>query len=373
MSTASPWRTPPSEAARIELSHDGRNLLCASVDWRRGEAVLGSADHAVYAIDLARRSNARTLHTKTGHREWVTAVCHLADGRVASGGMDARICLWSTAGLACSTLEGHAGSVAALAPVPAAPAALLSAGYDKRLIAWDCGSGRHARPCQQHVMAGHAAPVLQLAVGRDGAAASADRDGCLLRWDLQAGAPLGRPVQAHAGHCTALAWWAHGGNSGSSSAGAGPAPLLLSGGQDGAVCLWDGRTAARQAAVAAHADGVGRGAVGSLHAGLAAAPHIVVSTGADGAVRGLDARRALQPAWAIALPDFPYCAAAAPDGGLLFVGCGNGSVLAVDTAAGAAAYSLPTVGRGAAVRSLDVGADLLVAGCDDGSVALYAV
>ena len=30
------------------------------------------------------------------------------------------------------------------------------------------------------------------------------------------------------------------------------------------------------------------------------------------------------------------------------------------------------VGRGAAVRTLDVGHQLLVAGCDDGSVALFA-
>ena len=269
--------------------------------------------------------------------------------------------------------------MSALAAMLTAPAALLSAGYDKKVIVWDCGSCRNARPHQQRVLAGHGAPVLQLAVGRAGEAATGDRDGCLLRWDVEAGAPLGRPVQAHAGHCTALAWWADGssssgGGGAAAAAAAGPpsTPLLLSGGQDGAVCLWDGRTRQRQAAVAAHAAPGGRGAVGSIHAGLGA-PHTVVTAAADGAVKGLDARHGLQSAWSVPLPDFPYCAAAAPSGAALFVGCGDGSVLVLDATAGSAAYSLPAVGRGAAVRTLDVGDELLVAGCDDGSVTLYTV
>lgn len=61
---ASPWRTPPAEVARLQLSAD-RNLLCASVDWRRGEAALASADHALLLLlrrPVAPRQGAHALH-----------------------------------------------------------------------------------------------------------------------------------------------------------------------------------------------------------------------------------------------------------------------------------------------------------------------
>ena len=61
--------------------------------------------------------------------------------------------------------------------------------------------------------------------------------------------------------------------------------------------------------------------------------------------------------------------AAAP-GGMLFVGCGDGSVAAVDAGSGALRYALTAATS--AVRSLHASADLLVAGCDDGSAVLFS-
>lgn len=362
------WRLPPPTAP-VRISLSDRNILCASVDWQWQEAVLGSTDHALYALDLrcGRRRKARTLYGRAGgHTEWVSAVCHLPGGRVASGGLDSRVWLWPPAGTACtpancSALEGHGGSVAALAPVPAAPSCLLSAGYDKRLLCWDC-SGRGKR---QQALEGHRAPVLQLAAA--GAwAASGDRDGGLVCWDLAAGKPVGGLLQAHTGHCTALEWWDGGSSSGagSSSDGGGSEPrLLLSGGQDGAVKLWDARTG-EQAAMAAHARPAGRGAVGSI----VPLGHLLLTAGADCTVHGWDSRRSLQPAWeALQLPDFPYCAASC--GSTLFVGCGDGSIAAVDAASGRLLYTLRAAA--AAVRTLAASADLLIAGCDDGSAVLF--
>lgn len=364
---ASAWRQQPA-AAPTAISLTNRNVLCVSVDWARQEAVVGTADHALYTVDLRRWRKARQLYSKAaGHGEWVSAVCHLPDGRIASGGLDSQIWLWPAAGSACTAancrrLEGHAGSVAALAPVPAAPTCLLSAGYDKSVLCWDVsGRGR-----QQHVMAGHRAPVLQL-VAAGGSAASGDRDGCLARWDVAAGKAVGGLVQAHAGHCTALAWW---GGSGSSEGGSGSsreggsgsteAPLLLSGGQDGAVKLWDARCR-QQAAVAAHASPKGCGAVGSI----VCMGGLVLTAGADGTMRGLTS--SLQLAWEpVKLPDFPYCAASC--GAMLFVGCGDGSIVAIDAPRGSLCWSVRAAGS--AVRTLDASGGLLIAGCDDGSVLL---
>lgn len=45
----------------------------------------------------------RQLYNKrNGHSEWVTCVQHLADGRIASGGMDSKICLWNKSGTTCA-------------------------------------------------------------------------------------------------------------------------------------------------------------------------------------------------------------------------------------------------------------------------------
>jgi hypothetical protein len=37
----------------------------------------------------------RELFSKNyGHSEWVTTCAHLTDGRLLSGGMDSKLCLW---------------------------------------------------------------------------------------------------------------------------------------------------------------------------------------------------------------------------------------------------------------------------------------
>lgn len=398
------WQQPPSLAARLQLSE--RNLLCASVDWGRQEAVLGSADHAAYSLDLAQRTKRRTLYTKAaGHREWVTAVAHLPEGRVATGGQDAAIWLWggpssggrpagearAAAAAACTAtrLEGHTAPVSQLEALPAAAAtaeggALVSASYDKRVIVWACGggssgsaSGGSARPRQLQVLSGHRAPVLQLRLaGR--LAASGDRDGAVQRWDLAAGAALGRPLPAHNGHCTALEWWDTGGCSDSGSCSTATVQqaslLLLTGGQDGCVRAWDSRQGGQAAPLwqaAAHAGPAGRGAVGSIVAGLpGGAAHLVATAGADCTVQGLDSRRGLEAAWVAQLPDFPYCLAATA--GMLLVGCGDGTVAALDAASGEQRWSIAA--SSSAIRTLHASAygGVVLAGCDDGSAVIYA-
>jgi WD40 repeat protein len=76
-------------------------------------------DHAVYEVDVKTCKKLRTLYTKThGHKEWVTKVRCLPDGRVLSSGMDSLICLWDARGTRCSALEGHNGSGAFYTLVP---------------------------------------------------------------------------------------------------------------------------------------------------------------------------------------------------------------------------------------------------------------
>jgi hypothetical protein len=107
-------------------------------------------------------------------------------------------------------------------------------------------------------------------------------------------------------------------------------------------------------------------------AGGAATAGAVATAGADGRLCALEPRASLAMRGApLALPDFPYCAAAA--GGLAFCGCGDGSVVVSDLAAPAGGGELYRLRAGAAaVRAVEVGAGCLVAAGDDGEVVCFA-
>lgn len=402
---------------------------------------------------------------RVGHREWVTCVAHCADGRPATGGMDSRILLWDAAnGAAATELVGHAGSVSALAafgPTHASSGLLLaSASYDKTIRIWGAASGgtpraigsasseseseafagkppalRRAasrvkvlskRPAGGGVasvatLAAHAAPVLTLA-RRGVFLASGDRGGAAALWDASSASLVAKWDGAHRGHCVSAcfvdagpggcsshespgaeeeaespggAYSSH--HPGSSSA----PPLLLTGGQDGAVRAWDARQRRPAAETWAHARAGGAGAASELkqlRPGARGAPADgfarVASAGADGRVCALDPRAGFAVVGdAVALGDFAYCLDVVEGSGLAVVGTGAGDVHVVDVEGGGGAkekapenagegggggfprtlYALGAT-RGGACRAVVADAEggrLVVAG-DDGAVATYA-
>jgi len=76
------------------------------------KAVFGSADHGLKEASVRAGRVVRTLYTKkSGHTEWVTTVSHCEDGRVVSGAMDGKLCLWAASGNTCFDLTGHLGSI----------------------------------------------------------------------------------------------------------------------------------------------------------------------------------------------------------------------------------------------------------------------
>ncbi len=92
-----------------------------------------------------------------------------------------------------------------------------------------------------------------------------DRSGTVMVWDLTAGAASWSAHKAHAGHVTALGWLQRskdGGHAQHSS------DMLLTGGQDGALKVWDGRGGNCVATVPnLHNNDRGKGAVGNITAG----------------------------------------------------------------------------------------------------------
>lgn len=199
-------------------------------------------------------------------------------------------------------------------------------------------------------------------------------------WDLAAGSSSWGVAAAHQGHITALTWqqyndatvlpMQHTGAASSrdnSEAGSCSGSCVLTGGQDGLVRVWDGRTGTCTAEQAVHVDKRGKGAVGSIVTGCGRNGRLVVTAGADMTMRLLDPALSYMPIHTVALTDFPYSLAAV--GELVVCGCGDGSVHVLDVDNGDTLYAL---GAGkAAIRALEVAPDRLVCSGDDGYVISY--
>ncbi len=168
------------------------------------EVVLAGTDHALYCVDLLSARVTRRLYAaRHGHAEWVTCVAALTDGsgRVVSGGMDSKVCVWSSRGVGAVELLGHSASVS---DVRVAGALVASASYDKSVRLWDA-TGAALAALQEH-----SAPVLclSLAAGEEGSAlrlASGDRGGELVTASVGTALRRERRVRAHEGHVTAVA------------------------------------------------------------------------------------------------------------------------------------------------------------------------
>ncbi len=197
-------------------------LMCSSINWSAGEVVVGSADHALYVVDVQTGKKRRTLYTKTaGHAEWVTTCQYLPDGRIISGGMDSLLCLWEANSNRCQQLTAHAAPISVVDISPGTNTA-VSASYDKSVRVWDVASRRAS---ESSCLTGHAAPVLQLVCGNGDNLISGDRGGTVIMWGLTTGSTTSKLKDAHAGHVTALAWQ-HDTNGGCTD-------TFFSGGQDG--------------------------------------------------------------------------------------------------------------------------------------------
>ena len=183
-----------------------------------------------------------------------------------------------------------------------------------------------------------------------------------------ASACFSRSLGSHRGHTTAISSFHHAASAASSASPRSPSPLLISGGQDGHVKVWDVRAkAAAVADVAAHCSEAGSGAVHSVR--TCSELQLVVTAAADKGVCVLEPRRSFAPLYRLdAHDDFPYSLHVA--GSLCLSGDGAGMLLVHDLRDGRLLY-----GMGAnrhAVQALAATRDRLVAVGDDGNLMLYA-
>ncbi len=160
------------------------------------------------------------------HEGGINAMTLTPDGRLlATGGNDARICLWDLAsGLCVYTLEGHELAISALA-ISADGRTLASSSWDQTLRLWDL---RSATPRQQ--LQATQREVTALAIAPDPQSPeqsmliSAGRDAVLNLWNIATGKAIVQ-FKDHATAIEAIALSPH-------------QPFLASGDAEGRVNIW---------------------------------------------------------------------------------------------------------------------------------------
>jgi cytochrome c len=168
-------------AARAQLSGHGGPVRALAISPDGKSVLSGSFDTSAIRWSLATESAEQVLRF---HSDAVNAVIFLQDGRMATGGADARIAIW-TAGRQQpdEILEGHRAPIVGLA-VSADGSTLASASWDSSVRLWPLHSGA------KRVLQGHSQNVNGVAFAPDGKSlVSVGYDLTLRIWPLPDGPP----------------------------------------------------------------------------------------------------------------------------------------------------------------------------------------
>lgn len=203
------WRPGATTPTAVLRGHTASVLALAEPT--PGTLWSASRDRTIRRWQLGARPAA--LDSRVAHRGAALCLAALPDGRVASGGADGRIELWSAAGESEGALGGHDGWVWALATLPGGR--LASASEDGSIRIWRLADraclATWAHPARRSMQA-----LVSLS---DGALISGAQDGSVHRW-LDGASTL---VRQHRGWVRALAWL--------------PDGLLASGSEDDTIQL----------------------------------------------------------------------------------------------------------------------------------------
>lgn len=81
---------------------------------------------------------------------------HAEDGRIVSGGMDSKICLWDRNSTNCVDAVGHRGSISCIG---AMHECIVSSSYDKTVRLWKASK---SKATEMGCLESHKSPVLAL-------------------------------------------------------------------------------------------------------------------------------------------------------------------------------------------------------------------
>lgn len=367
------WYDGPASAAGRTFDASDSNLLCmdvlvppCSIDGGRAASspalcVVGSADHGLKVFDLATMRDVKSLFTKTcGHTDWVTSCRFLTDRRVLSGGMDAKLCLWSdvTRGgpARCVDLLGHTGSISQVDVSEQGDRAIaMSASYDRTLRLWELSSVGGGR--EVGCLAGHKGSVTQFS-WCETQVLSGDRQGTVKLWDVMT-AQCHTTASSKRGQIGALGHLVH----------PDMGHLVMFGDQGGVLTVLDARAPPKSKPVFQEELHPG-GMVTFIRAPAAAAvaAPLIITCGADKRIVARDVRQNYAEVYVLRdHDDFVY--SMEMFGNLLLSGAGNGRLIVHNVETGELCYELEA--NAAAVREISASPAKLVTAGDDGKAKVF--
>lgn len=337
-----------SKNQRMSWSHEldvsERPILCGEAHVER--VAFGGSDHDVHVLDVKKKTCMKLNHPRNGHKEWLTCVRWLPGGRILSGSMDRHLCMWSMHGNRCEPWHGHEGTVSE-ALVSRDGRMAITSSYDKTIRIWDAEESSSDR--KLGVLRNHQAPVLVLRRDVDRRVASGCRGGKVSVSDFVALKEVWKKKDAHGGHVTSLEWL--------------DPNVLVTGGQDGYIRLWDGRSPSSIQNLPSHRERRGSGAIGFL----GTSGDMLVSAGADGRVNVHSIKKDFGVLYCHRTDDFVYSALV--DGSNVFVGLGSGLCDLLDLKGLRRIQNFRA--HSAGVRYMGIVGKRLVTAGDDGNVAIF--
>src|SRR5499427_5517091 len=168
--------------AHAQLRGHGGPVRALAVSGDGKTAISGSFDTSAISWSLQRNVAEQVLRF---HDAAVNAVAIVPDGRIVTGGADARIAIWRPgAPQPENVFDGHTGPVVGLAVSPDGTM-LASASWDHTARLWPLAGGA------PRVLEGHAQNVNGVAFAPDGRSlVTAGYDATLRIWPMAGGAPV---------------------------------------------------------------------------------------------------------------------------------------------------------------------------------------
>jgi len=176
--TAATGEQHPPVVARVR-PRAGSLIVFDHKIWHAGDVVTRGVKH-IMRSDVLYRRDALKPHRSVDHAAfepphagYVWTLCALSGGKLASGGRDAVVRLWTNDGRSLHCMHGHDQSVLGLAELP--DGRLASVSRDRTLRVWDVDTGACERISSPH----DAAILCVAALNEHIATGSADGSICL--------------------------------------------------------------------------------------------------------------------------------------------------------------------------------------------------
>ncbi|MBI1889852.1 MAG: 2OG-Fe(II) oxygenase [Burkholderiales bacterium] len=215
---AGPGIDTPPEIGRVR-PRAGSLIIFDHEIWHAGAPVTAGVKHIMRSDLIYRRESAlaetHAAPFTPSHQGYIWTMARLNDGRIASGGRDQTIRLWTPDGKPSGSLVGHERSVLGL--TQSAPGYLASASRDRTLRFWNLETGA----CEKTVHA-HEAAILNVISLKNGSLLTAAADHLIKIW--RSDGSLAQTFHGHEGWVWAVAEL--------------NADLMASASEDGAVKIW---------------------------------------------------------------------------------------------------------------------------------------